>query len=138
MTSFFNFVSFTRVLIIFSQHCFSVPFAEDQSDPEVGGGLEGAGLSGPRCLVCCPGGKRSFPQVLSVGVCEASWLSRHLLLSYLHENTVISHQYPALTLSLLVFGFPACYGHRHQKLLHPPQERRPVKDASGQLFSVFL
>lgn len=42
---------------------------EDQPNAEVGGSVERAGLSGSHCLVCRPGGERSFTQVLTFGVC---------------------------------------------------------------------
>lgn len=45
-----------------------VPSAEDQPDPEVGGSMEGAGLPGSHCFLCCPGGERPFPQVLAFGI----------------------------------------------------------------------
>lgn len=48
---------------------FLVSNVEDQSDPEVGGRVEGTGLSGSWCLFCSSGGKWTFPQVLPVGVC---------------------------------------------------------------------
>lgn len=44
-----------------------VSAVEDQSEPEVGGCVEGTGLSGSRSLLCGPGGKRTFAQVLPVG-----------------------------------------------------------------------
>lgn len=45
-----------------------VPAAEDQPDPEVGGGVEGAGLFGSHCLLRRPGRERTFPQVLAFGI----------------------------------------------------------------------
>lgn len=47
----------------------AVPCVEDQPNPEVGGGVERAGLSRSHCLVCRPGGERPFPQVLTFGIC---------------------------------------------------------------------
>lgn len=44
-----------------------VSAVEDQSEPEVGGRVEGTGLSGSRRLLRGSGGKRTFPQVLPVG-----------------------------------------------------------------------
>lgn len=47
----------------------TVPCVEDQPNPEVGGSVERAGLSGSHCLICRPGGERPFPQVLTFGIC---------------------------------------------------------------------
>lgn len=48
---------------------FSVSIVEDPPDPEVGGCVEGTGLSGSWSLLCSPGGEWPFPQVLPVGEC---------------------------------------------------------------------
>lgn len=45
-----------------------VPCVENQPNPEVGGSVEGAGLSSSHCLVRCQGGERPFPQILTFGI----------------------------------------------------------------------
>lgn len=68
-----------------------VSAVEDQSEPEVGGCVEGAGLSGARRFLCGAGGKRTFAQVVPVGAflqeLQASLLSNQSQTSLCFPST---------------------------------------------------
>lgn len=67
------------VLNVCCCHLSSVPSVEDQPNPEVGGGVARAGLSGSHRLFCRPGGKWSFPQVFPFGILPFVFYILHAL-----------------------------------------------------------